>query len=365
MRNQIGLETIAAPGTEVTPTRKLESLKVELTPDIETMEDTTDGTWPATGQSIGTEATKGKMEADSLDFNELPILLASVLRGTDAAGTAALAPTTGTADYTWVFEMDADGVNQGQTFTLEKGNDNVGQKAAGVSLADITLTTDPKKMSVSGSLIGGKYRHTSDGDTPTFTAIQTALAGLTGGRVRIDPKNTCIYLSTTSRSALNTTGVGFGTTDTANRLPMNKQAVWKLSGRRFQEYAQRCDLGGSPALTSEDMALEAGSLLHEATDEIMSLMAQLRKLGANDPDRVWVRIENTGPVIPTTAVNYKLTIDFCAYVKPHNALTVPGGSKIVAAEWPMVYALDEAFGGAGTPGFLAVQVVNAQSALLA
>jgi hypothetical protein len=49
MRNQISLEAIATPGTEEAPTRKLESLKVELTPDIETTEDTTDGTWPATG----------------------------------------------------------------------------------------------------------------------------------------------------------------------------------------------------------------------------------------------------------------------------------------------------------------------------
>jgi hypothetical protein len=78
-----------------------------------------------------------------------------------------------------------------------------------------------------------------------------------------------------------------------------------------------------------------------------------------------VRIENIGPIIPTTTTNYKLTIDFCAYVKPHNALTVPGGSKIVAAEWPLVYALDNDFGGAGVPGFLAVQLVNAQTTLLA
>jgi hypothetical protein len=362
-RVQLGLEGWGAAGTEVTPTRQIDGLNFTSRMKIETEETQSSGNWPATLQTTGEDSSEGSYEQPSLDFNVYPLVLASVMRGDDGAG-AAMTPTALGANgaQEWVYYMDPSNPNVGQTYTLEQGDNIRGQKTTGVIFSSHTLNVQPKTAKGSGNWLGGQLRDTSDGLTPAFTAIQTALARLAGGQVPISAKNFCLYMSTTSRDALNVTPGDFQSgSDPANRLPTGLDFSWMLGGRRENMYAIRCDLNGAPVATVEGMELSAGSVEHEADNEIMILTQNARGVAAQR--MVWFRLEAYGPTIGAGPERYRFMVDFAAFIKGPEAFKANG--KVKAVKFPLVYALDADFGGAGVAGFLETRVVNTQTSLLA
>jgi hypothetical protein len=361
-RVQLGAETLAAPGTEVTPTHQMDSLGFTLKADIETEETTSSGNWPATLQTTGQDSSSGKFDMPALNYNELPVILASTMVGDDGTGTPIAPVAAGAAGaQDWDYYMDPSNPNPGQTYSLEYGSDVRGQKTTGVIFASHSMNVTPKKASASGGWLGGQLRDTSDGLTPAFTAIQTGLPRLTGAKTPIEAKTFCVYMSTTSRDDLNATPGDFSATNTARRLNVALDYTWTLNGRRENMFAIRCDLNGAPVVTVEGMELSAGSIEHEANDQIMALFQQIRGVGGTR--RVWFRLEANGPVIGAGPEAYRFYVDKAVYLRAPEELKVNG--KVIAVRWPLVYALDENFGGAGIAGFLASHVRNVQTALLA
>lgn len=361
-RPQLATETLAAPGTEVTPTHQLDSLTFTVKADIETEEVTSSGNWPSTLQTTGQDSASGNIDMPALAYNELPLVLASTMVG-DAGGGTPIAPVAAGAAgaQDWEFYMDPSNPNPGQTYTMEYGSDIRGQKTTGVIFSNHSMNVTPKKASLTGAWLGGQLRDTSDGLAPAFTAIQTGLPRLSGGKVPIEAKTFCLYMSTTSRDDLNATPGDFSASNAARRLLVALDYTWNLGGRREQMFAIRCDLDGAPVVTVEGMELSAGNIEHEANDQIMQLFQQVRGVGGTR--RVWFRLEANGPVIGAGPERYRFYEDMCVFVKAPEELKVNG--KVIASRWPLVYALDEDFGGAGVAGFLAANVRNTQTGLLA
>lgn len=367
---QMAPEALAAPGTAVNPTHRIQAFNIsKLMADIQTTEEPSQGVWPTTLQTTDSDSSSGTFEMPSPDFNAIHLIGAGTMIGDDGTGTnTPIAPTAvgaaGAQD--WNFYMDPFASNVTQTYTLEAGwaIDDSGVQVPNLAFVDHDLALSISGKKTTGKLTanwtGGKLRHTADGDTPAYTAIQAGLPLITAGKQAMNGKNWCIYASTTSRDDLNATPGDFSASAAARRLQMAFAANWKVGERRSDVYAIRCDLNGSPVGSTEDMGTSAGMFEHEATDAVIAYLQKVR--GIVPERRFWLRIENIGPQIGAGPETYRFFVDMCVFLKPKEE---GNNQKLITAKYDLVYALDEDFGGAGVPGFLNMRVRNEMTALLA
>jgi hypothetical protein len=360
-RSQIALETLAAPGTAVTPTNKLTSMTFVPAGDWETRTNKS-GAKVARTQTLTKDKSTGKFQTDdnaTPTYGELGLLLAGVLVGDDGTNTGvALAPTVnGTTAQDWTFFLKPEEKDTRQTFTVQKGDDTFGEQVSGVSLQDFTLEFTQDSLTITANTIGNRLRSTVDGLTPAYAAMQTGLPTITDNQITIEPGSICVYMSRVSRADLDTQMA-----DPANALQMVKRGKWSVKGRSELWDPVRCD-GSNYAVEG----LEADCMIKaEADPTVMALVQHLRGVaptGGNDQKRVWVGIQATGPEIDAGVNNYGLTIVSSFFVS--GISEIGPDTKLEAAEFSFVFAYDEMFDAAANPGFCEVVLTNAQTALLA
>jgi hypothetical protein len=216
--------------------------------------------------------------------------------------------------------------------------------------------------------------------------VKIGVAGLTAGDV------------TASHNTMGDDGIGGGTpTDAVQYLVINQlstgdftvtvdtgcsvrlgelsEASISISGRREPWWGIRCDLP-SFAIVTEGFQSDI-SLTHVANHYIMRLLQEIRGAtqeadkgtGKAGERRVWVRVENRGPVIAgATPSQYVLREDMCLYLHPPQELR--DENKLLGAQFGGVLALDSNFrestpGTWDVPGFFDAVLINRQDTLMA
>ena len=154
---QIGKETVY--GTGVAATRKLASLRIDLSPDGENFSIDPSGFKVPTGSVQIREFASGDIAGGSaLTYNELPIILNSLLKDVTA--------TTTTGVSTWVWDWSPTSIETVASYTVEQGDSatRAHEITGGIFTGFNFTVSRGAAPTVGGTLLGGAF---VDGITPT------------------------------------------------------------------------------------------------------------------------------------------------------------------------------------------------------
>jgi len=140
---QIGPET--TPGTAVPTTKRLKATNIELQPDGNLNAFAPSGSKFDSIVQLGREFSSGPADGIAA-YNDLAYILSSVMNKVTATG--------GGAAKTWAFEIDIDGADTVQTYTVEKGSDVRAHRIAHVIFTGFDFTFDRSEVRVSGDMFG-------------------------------------------------------------------------------------------------------------------------------------------------------------------------------------------------------------------
>lgn len=204
----VGLNSLAAPDTAVTPTRALTAISIEPQWRLETEEFTPRGSKVPTIQNVNVDESSAGIQGKA-EFHELGLLLASLLVGDDGTNTGvAIAPVNGspTTAKIWDFLPKIIAQDTPQPFTSQFVGDGRGMQMDYCLVTDLTIGADAKSgISLSGQMIGRQLRDTADGLTPAITLVDPIPAAFTSIvpiQVRGNANCVNVYLSKTSREEL-------------------------------------------------------------------------------------------------------------------------------------------------------------------
>lgn len=181
---QIGKESTA--GTQVTPTKKLQSMSFALTPNPTVNIFRPSGYLFATVGATNYEQTDFSMTGQAV-YDELQYLYSGLFK--DVTPTT---PGGGTNSRLWTYTLSTTSANTPATYTVESGDTNRGVRAGYMQFTDGGFTVDfDKGMQLSGGGFAQKIQDnmivyiTRSGSPTTGTwsmTISTA-SGITGGSV--------------------------------------------------------------------------------------------------------------------------------------------------------------------------------------
>jgi hypothetical protein len=282
---QIAPETTAwTPAT--TGYKKLHALSLDVNPEFETEIETAKGARFPTTQTLKKDMAKSAISGKP-DFNEIDLLLASVVRK----------PTiTGTSQYTRVYDLlnTAPSDEARQTYTIQAGNTGHCETYAGGLMADYQLQFDREAgITQSGNMSLG--------------ALDTATALVTAGVAEI------------AKSPMLSKGVDIWVADThaglgqsGNKVLLPFVYVWGINGRAEEYWALNSEYSG-PAMYEEGEAQGyAGNLKVPSIYGLPKFLAAIRA-----GSLIYVRVEVKGVKLATgTPDIYELLrIDQCWFVQ--------------------------------------------------
>jgi hypothetical protein len=313
-RIQIGVE--ATSGTAVPADRLLTSMSVMIDADLQF-----DDPFRPRGMNFPTMVTKtqdrtiGDIEAGGITYDELIVPVSSVWTAADVT-----TPTGGTLSRQHEFIPAPSGPNEPISFTVERGDDDLAERAAGVRVNELNLNfTHDGSPEMSGSLMGLRY----------------------------DTDHTSIYIDDPTGLA-NAAAIDaeFGTT----KLTRVRRASLAIGDRFLPWTVIDAALEGAPAFIIElpgEHSIEL-ALMRDAAG-----MAFLEN--ARNGDLRLMRIEAIGPVIEGT-IRYRMTLDMAVRIIGVGRTENDDGGDV--APWTFAPFYSDVWQKA-----VRLQVVNTQPAL--
>lgn len=314
----MGVETTS--GTAVAAGKRLSGLMIE--PQIKT----DISKYRGSGYKFPSVASMNKewVEADlsgPITYTELVYLLSGVM------GTAT-SITAGTTDYTWVFDIDADGADTPKTFTVEWGDATRALEWNYGLTRDLTLSFSRDSAELSGLMLGSAVT-----DAITLTSTPTVLALIPVHPTEVSVKFAALQASLTAASAL-------------TRVI---SVEWSLSDRFNPAYFVNASTSWTAAIEVEPKL--SVKIKMEKDSAGMAYLTQMRA-GTS----LFFRIGAISSTIITGIIPYSLQIDTA--VKIVGEPTFSDEDGVACIEWEM-----EGFYDATWTRATQVTVVNALSAL--
>jgi hypothetical protein len=161
---QLGVEGTA--GVAATATRRLRSMTQTLEADANVDELRASGYKVVTMTALNEEWTTSTWEGEP-DFNEIVYPLNGVLK--NVAGTVAGTAGGGTA-YSWLFEIDSDGIDTPATYTLQRGDANHANEATRLTGQELELSVSRSDAALSAGFIGQRLESATLGTTAAFVS---------------------------------------------------------------------------------------------------------------------------------------------------------------------------------------------------
>lgn len=313
---QLGMEV--TPGTPVAATKKLASLMIEPQIKSEIQK------YRGTGYKFPAIASMAKewVEADlsgPITYTEIVYLLASIMGSTT--------PTAGTTDQSWIFNIDPDGADVPQTYTVEWGDATRALEFAYGLVNSLTLSFSRDACELSGTMLG---KAITDAITMTGGTTDVAL-------IPVIPTQVSVYFADTQAGL-----------DGASALTRVVSAEWALSDRFNPAYFLDGSTDWAAAVETEPTLGVKVKMEKDAAG--MGLLTQMRAGSTK-----FVRIEGVGSII-TGAIPYTLTIDTACKVTGEPSFSDEDGIQCI--EWDMEGFYDPTWTKATTVG-----VINTQATL--
>lgn len=271
---QIGVES--TPGTAVPANKKLLSVSMVPSPQVETQPFKAMGNKYASFASLNKEWSSINIDGVPT-YNEIVYLLSGLLH------YAAPAQQGATAAYKWTFVSNTSAADVGKSFTIEQGDAAQAWSVAGVKISGLTFVFGRNGITVNGNGVGEQFT-----TGVTLTANPTAL-----GPVPILPSQLKFYMADTQAGLAGATA-----------LTASFSMEWSLTDK----FGLAWPVGQDPEpVEGEPNASGKLSIATDATG--MGLIATLRAASTK-----WFRIEAIGALI-ATPYTHKLTIDFPAQIE--------------------------------------------------
>jgi hypothetical protein len=317
---QIGVEV--TPGAGGPANKKLQSISIDLSPNVETR------AFRAAGNKFPSLVIPGKEWAiaklvGEATYTEIVYVLASVL------GYAAPAQQGGTSAYKWTHSPSTSAPDTVKTLVAEQGSSVRAHRTTNLLITALQLAFSRDGITISGDGIG--------------KALEDGVV-MTGGASALDlvpvlPTQVDIYLADTVAGL-----------DMADPLERAISASFAIGNRFGAIYPLATANGTGFAATIETEPTLEYKLKVEADAEGMALLANLRQ-GTTK----FMRIQAVGDTIED-AETYMLTID--AAVKVSGVSEFSDEDGLYAIEWTLTGVHDPVWGKS-----LQVEVVNELAAL--
>lgn len=285
---QIGKET--TPGVAVPANKRLQSLSVALSPEVESSSFRPRGSKYVTTVAANKEWSSGDLEGTPT-YDEIVYPLSSVFTGATVA--AVMDGATPTAANVWTFEPSTNDADLPVTFTLEQGDATLADQAAHLLFTDFGMNFTRDEVSLSGSAFA-KALVRGFTLTPDPVAVAADLVPILPGQV-------CLYASSDPA----TLGTEATHIDTGLSLDL------KVGGRFNPVWYLNCRADSFGAFVEAPEPDYSADLMLEADASGMEWAERFRT-----GETTFLRIEATGPEIevgvPETA--YRLTWDLAVKV---------------------------------------------------
>lgn len=329
---QIGAEPINARGTAVPATKRLGSLGIPLSPEVESNARRMRGNKYPTVVEVNKEWATGDLEG-SPTYDELVYPLSSIL--TQATTTQVMNGGTPTAAYVHTFEPASTAGDEPRTFTVEQGDTTHAERSSHVLFTDFTLTFSRDEVGISGSAFGTALERGI-----TLTANPTPVAT---DLVPVLPGQVCLYVS----DDVATLG------DEGTHLPTGLSVEYSVGSRFNPVWYLNCREDSFSGFVETPEPDATANLTTEANAGGIA-WADTFRTGATR----FLRIEATGPQITAgvQASAYRLTIDVAVKVLNPGAYSDEDGVYAIQPELQIVH--DPAWGRAHR-----VTLVNTVAAL--
>lgn len=321
-RVQIGVESTW--GTAVAATKRLQSVTVDVDPQVESDAFTPNGNLFPTSNSLTQEWVEGSVSG-ILTYTEVVYLLSAAL------GPATITtPGGGTNSRQWKWSVLGNAELAPKSLTVEKGSATYGTRFAGGLMTGLNFgwsRTD--RIEVGGSLMG---KAITAGHTMT-----TISSNATVEIVRVLPQQVSVYNSATW-AGLSSASAYTRAFEAGFSLDSLFAPVWPLNAAVTGHDGY---VGTAPDAES--------SLLMMVDATSMGMLSTLRTGGTT-----YLRIESIGAVIEG-AIPYTFRLDMAVQVKDMDAFTDHDGIYAI----PMTFQpIDD-----GTNPTMEITVINKQTAL--
>lgn len=329
-RVQIARETTT--GTPVPATKRLQSLAIAVSPEVESEAFRGKGMKYAAGVAANKEWATGDLEGQPT-YDEVVVPLSGVF--TQATVAALMDGATPTGAYEWTFDPSTSGADTPVTFTLEQGDDTIGQVAAHLLFTDFGLDFSRDEVSVSGTAIARSL------ETQALTAGATPYAA---DVVPILPGQVCLYVADTPA----------GLADEANRITKGLSVAPSIGGRFNPVWYLNCTLPSFGTFVETPEPDFTADLSLEADADGLAWHGLFRSGQTR-----FLRVEATGPVIHGaggTATRYKFTWDMAVKVLEPGEQSDEDGLYAIS---PSLQVVHDAGWGRATR----IKVINKVSAL--
>ena len=321
---QIGLETLAAPGTAVAASKRFQAISIEPTPNFETNVIRAAGTKFPVLAPLGKEWVTASLGGAPV-YDELQYLLASALGTPIAEGVV-----TGTTGRRWAYTSANGAADTPRTFTVERGGSGFAERFVNGIVTELGLSFSRDGIEISGSMMGKRLE-----TGITMTANPTALP-----LIPILPTAIDVFLDDTFGA--------LGTTKYTRVL----SADWTI-GDRFNPIWTLDSAQQSWAASVEGVPSMTSTVTLEADATGMALLTTLRAGSTK-----YMRIRATGPQIGAGPATYSMIIDMPVKIVDSGGYGDEDGLQTI--EWSCVGVADPAFTGGNA---ITAEVINTQTAL--
>lgn len=330
-RTQVGLE--ATPGTAIAATKVLQSLTVELSPEVDSQAFRPRGGKYATVVAANRESSTGSLEGVPT-YDEVVYPLAGVF-GRPESPVSVMNGATASGAFLWTFDTANYVADEPATFTVEQGDATLAERATFATFTDFGLSFSRDEVGVSGEVIA--------------TALERGLALTTGASavandlVPILPGQVCVYVSDDPET--------LGAQST--HLPTVISVEPSVGGKYGAAWFLNCLVNGFSGIVEQ-----------AEPDFSISLVVEANQAGIDWADRFregstrFIRVEATGPAIApgVEASRYRFTWDSAVKVREPGEYSDESG---VYALGPTLEVVHDAGWGRASH----IEVVNTVAAL--
>lgn len=330
-RTQVGLE--GTPGTPVAALKVLQSLTVELSPQVESTAFRPRGSKYPTVVAANKEWAEGDLDGTPT-YDEVIYPLASVF-GKPANPTIIMDGATPTDARMWTFETHSAAPDVPATFTIEQGDETLAERATFATFTDFGLDFTRDEVGVSGSVIASALER--------GLALTVGATAVAVDLIPILPGQVCVYVSDDP----DTLG------DPITHLPTVIEVNPEVGGKFGPAWFLNCLVNGFSSIVEQPEPDFTVDLTVEANADGMD-WAALFRTGATR----FLRVEATGPQIADgiAASAYRFTWDLAVKVLEPGEYSDEDGVYAVAPSLQVVH--DAGWGKASH-----IEVVNTVASL--
>lgn len=235
------------------------------------------------GQVVPSDLYAEGAYTDTIDFRTIPFLFAANIGWAAPVGTG--------PSYVYTFTPVTFGAHSGKTFVVEEGQDGAFYNYNNVVVPDLGMRfTRTGQSQLTGRVLGRKGDPDSGSMTTATLLVGRSISGL----------NTGVY------SAANWAGLATGT----RLAPPALDVAFRHNGIFGPWFCLDDSVESFGGLT--DGAADAGVQVSMLADVDASDIKGVFKYSTmEDGDFLYLKVLNTGPIIPTTVVNYLLDVRMC------------------------------------------------------